>query len=104
MKKADKKLIIVLAAVGVIALAAVLLCSQKGTRVVITQDKKQLFSGSLYYNQTIELGTNVVEIKNGSVDVVSATCKNKVCVNHKKITKKGEQIVCLPNKIIITVK
>lgn len=104
MKKADIKLIIVLAAVGVIALAAVLLCSKKGTKVVITQDRQQLFSGSLYYNQTLDLGTNVVEIKNGKVDVVSATCKNQVCVNHKKITKKGEQIVCLPNKIVITIK
>lgn len=104
MKKADIKLIITLAAVGVIALAAVLLCSQKGTTVVITQDKQQLFSGSLYYNQTIDLGTNVVEIKNGKVDVISADCKNQVCVDHKKITKKGEQIVCLPNKIIITIE
>ncbi|MBO5089523.1 MAG: NusG domain II-containing protein [Clostridia bacterium] len=104
MKKADIKLIIVLAAVGVIALAAVLLCSQKGTRVVITQDKKQLFSGSLYYNQTLDLGTNVVEIKNGKVDVISADCENQICVDHPKISKKGQQIVCLPNKIVITIK
>lgn len=104
MKKADIKLIIVLAAVGVIAFAAVLLCSQKGTRVVITQDKKQLFSGSLYYNQTLDLGTNVVEIKNGKVDVISADCENQICVDHPKISKKGQQIVCLPNKIVITIK
>ncbi len=104
MKKSDIKLIICLAVAGIIALAAVLLCSQKGTTVVITQNKQQLFKGSLYYNRTVDLGTNVVKIKNGRVDVISADCENQICVDHPKISKKGQQIVCLPNKIIITIK
>ncbi len=104
MKKADVKLIVFLSVAAIIAFAAVLLCSHKGTTVVITQNNQQLYKGSLYYNTTVDLGTNLVEIKNGKVDVVSAECKNQICVNHKKITKKGEQIVCLPNKIIITIK
>lgn len=104
MKKSDIKLIICLAVAGVIALAAVLLCSQKGTTVVIKRDKEQVFKGSLYYNQTVDLGTNLVKIKNGKVDVISADCENQVCVNHPQISKKGQQIVCLPNKIVITIK
>lgn len=104
MKKADVKLIIALVFVGITLLVAVLLFSQKGTTVVITKEKQQLYKGSLYYNQTVDLDTNTVEIKNGTVDVIAADCKNQVCVNHKKITKKGEQIVCLPNEIIITIK
>lgn len=104
MKKADIKLIICLSVAGIVAFAAILLCSRKGTTVVIRKNKEQLYKCSLYYNQTIDLGTNVVEIKNGEVDVVWANCNNGDCVKQKKITKKGEQIVCLPNEIIITVK
>ena len=104
MKKADVKLIICLAAVGVILLAAVLLCSKNGKTVVITQNNKQIYSGALSENKVIDLKTNVIEIKNGRVDVTWAVCKNQICVNHKTISKKGEQIACIPNKILITVE
>ena len=104
MKKADIKLIICLIAVGIIALAAVLLCSKNGKTVVITQNNKQIYSGSLYEEKVIDLKTNVIEIKNGKVQVVSAVCKNQICVKHKQISKKGEQIACIPNKILITVE
>lgn len=104
MKKADVKLIICLAAVGVILLAVVLLCSKTGKTVVITQNNKQIYSGSLYEDKVIDLKTNIIEIKNGKVDVKEAVCKNQICVKHKQISKKGEQIACIPNKILITVE
>ncbi len=104
MKKADIKLIICLVAVGIIALTTVLLFAKNGKTVVITQNNKQLYSLSLSEDKIIDLGTNIIEIKNGKVDVTEAKCKNQICVNHRKISKKGEQIVCIPNKIIITVE
>ena len=104
MKKADVKLIICLAAVGVVSLMAVLLCSKDGKTVVITQNNKEIYSASLNEDKVIDLETNVIEIKNGKVDVKESVCKNQICVNHKKISKKGEQIACIPNKILITVE
>ncbi len=104
MKKTDIKLIICLLAVGIIALAVVLLCSKNGKTVVITQNNKEIYTGPLYQEKKIDLKTNVIEIKNGKVDVTSAVCKNQICVNHKQISKKGEQIACIPNKILITVE
>ena len=32
-----------------------------------------------------------------------ANCKDKICVNHNKINKNNESIICLPNKVIVTV-
>lgn len=104
MKKADLKLIICLLVAGLIALAAVLLCAKDGKTVVITQNNKVIYSGSLNEDKVIDLKTNVIEIKNGTVEVKEAVCKNQICVNHKKISKKGEQIACIPNKILITVE
>lgn len=48
--------------------------------------------------------TNIVEIKNKSAKVISAECPDKICVNHKSISKSGESIICLPNKVIVTVE
>ena len=104
MKKADIKLIICLIFEGIIDLLAVLLFSNSGKTVIITKDNKQIFSGSINENKKIDLGTNVIEIKNGEVEVTSAVCNNQICVNHKKISKSGEFIACVPNGILITVE
>ena len=52
----------------------------------------------------IELTGNTVEIKDGAVAVTNADCKNQICVNHAAITKKGESIICLPNKVIAEIE
>lgn len=48
--------------------------------------------------------TNVVVIQDGYVSVSEADCPDKICVNHRKINKTGESIICLPNKVVITVE
>lgn len=50
-----------------------------------------------------EEGQNVVRIANGTVDVVSATCSNQICVDHDPISQAGEEIVCLPHGVVIDV-
>ena len=42
-------------------------------------------------------------IKDGVADVSEATCPDKICVNHSVIKRTGESIVCLPNRVVITV-
>ena len=78
--------------------------SSSGEKVIIKQDNTVLYELSIFENKKVELAGNTVEIKNGKVDVIAASCKNQICVKHKKIEKKGESIVCLPNKVIIEIK
>lgn len=52
---------------------------------------------------TTELGENVVVIKNGRVTVKSADCPDKICVEHRAISKAGETIVCLPHKVVVEI-
>ena len=44
-----------------------------------------------------------MRIANGTVDVVSATCSNQICVDHDPISQAGEEIVCLPHGVVIDV-
>ena len=47
---------------------------------------------------------NTVIIKGGEVTVSASSCKNQVCVRHGSISKSGESIVCLPNRLIVTIE
>ena len=47
---------------------------------------------------------NVVEISNGTVSVTEASCKNQVCVKHGSISRSGESIVCLPNRMVVRIE
>ena len=48
-------------------------------------------------------GTNILKIEGGTARIVSANCKNQICVNSGKISYEHERIVCSPNKIEVTV-
>ena len=39
----------------------------------------------------------------GKVWVEDADCPDKICQKHKAISKKGESIVCLPNRIVVKI-
>jgi len=49
-------------------------------------------------------GMNVVKIEAGYADVISASCPDKTCVNHRKINKNGQTIVCLPHKLVVQIE
>ena len=49
-----------------------------------------------------EFGVNVVEIGNSCVSISESDCKNRLC-NKETISKKGQSIVCLPNKLSVTI-
>ena len=47
---------------------------------------------------------NVLKIVDGEADIISASCPDQYCVEHRKVSKNNETIVCLPNKLIVTIK
>ncbi|MBQ6848407.1 MAG: NusG domain II-containing protein [Clostridia bacterium] len=50
-----------------------------------------------------ELGENVILIKGGIAQIISADCRDKICVHHEAISKSGETIVCLPHKLVVVI-
>lgn len=44
-----------------------------------------------------------VEISEGKVRVIDSTCRDKLCIKEGWISHIGESIVCLPNRISITI-
>lgn len=46
---------------------------------------------------------NRLVISGGKAFMETATCPDGICVAHKSIFRDGESIVCLPNRVVITV-
>lgn len=105
MKKRD---IILIASVLLVALALLLvveLTKEEGARVIVKVDGNEIAEYLLTENGTYELngGSNILVIEDGKAYLADANCPDKLCVHQGKISRTGEVITCLPNKLTITV-
>lgn len=82
---------------------------EQGQRIVIARNGDNYGTYSLEKDQSISIKnedgdvTNVVVIEDGVVHMESATCPDHLCMHQKSISMDKETIVCLPNKVTITV-
>ena len=102
----DILLIAVLLFISAISVGLLMLNRTVGERVVVEQNGAQIASYLLTVDGEYALngGTNVLVIEDGEAYLRYADCPDKVCVNTGKIKYEGQTIVCLPNKIAITVR
>ena len=49
-------------------------------------------------------GTNELVIADGQVWLEEASCPDKLCVHQGKIQYAGQSIICLPNKVSVTIE
>ena len=113
MTKGDKILIFVVIIVNVFILVVInqslFSYEEKYISIQVNWEeiKTILFSDDLI-GKTIpiktEYGYNLIEIGDGKVRVVEADCPDKLDVKQGYISKVGEVIVCLPNRLVIEIK
>jgi len=109
MKKSDFIVIAAVLAVAIIILAVLYgTKSDAGSFVQIEVDGKVVDTLPLDTDTQREIetengGTNRLVIKDGYASVTQASCPDGICVNHKRINRPGESIICLPNKVVISV-
>ena len=81
---------------------------QTGGYVSVQVDGEVLMELPLSQDVWIVLGegehTNTLVIENRRARVVEATCPDQICVNQWPVQYEGESIVCLPHKLVVTVK
>lgn len=105
MKKRDIILILSVLLIAAALFLVVELTKEDGARVVVKVDGNKVAEYSLSENATYELngGTNTLVIENGKAFLKDANCPDKLCVHQGKISRTGEVITCLPNKLTVTV-
>ena len=103
----DVIFISVLLLIFCIAGLLVMLSGKEGDTVTITVDKVVFGEYSLHEDRTVEIRSgdawNILIIKDGQATVESASCPDGICSSHRAIFRDGESIICLPNKVVISV-
>ena len=78
-----------------------------GSYITVTVDGKEYGTYSLSEEQTITIGEgehiNTITIKDGKAYMASASCPDQLCVNQMAINYDKQSIICLPNKVAVTV-
>ncbi|MBO4429678.1 MAG: NusG domain II-containing protein [Clostridia bacterium] len=108
--KNDLVLIGTLLAVLVLIGLALWLLRGEGDIVVVEVNGTAYGSYALNIDRTVEIRTgeggkelNLLVIKDGKAYVETATCPDGICAAHRPIFRRGESIICLPHKVVITV-
>ena len=74
-------------------------------KAVIRDDGEQYGESDLSKDQTIDIqGTNTLEILGGKARMSFADCPDKLCVHQKAVSRDGESIICLPNKVVVSIE
>jgi hypothetical protein len=91
--------------IAVIIALAVMLISDDGGYVVVRVVGEETARYSLQKDGEYLLngGTNTLRIEGGEAFLVSANCPDKLCLKQGHVSKSGECITCLPNKLTVTV-
>ena len=103
----DILLIAVLLLVAAVGALYLFVFRGAGNTVTVTVDGQLYATYAL--SDTVEVdidsgdGTNRLIIRDGKAFVETASCPDGICVAHRPIFRDGESIVCLPNRVVVTV-
>ncbi len=113
MKKNDIILIAVLLMAALLTVAGMRIWQMNNTKaaakVVVTIDGQVYGTYPLSEDRTERIDLpdgsyNILTISGGYADVTEASCPDQICVKHNHIKYSKESIVCLPNKVVVTVE
>ena len=109
LRRNDVIFIVALLVVVAVAGACLYFFRGEGDTVTVSVDGEVIATYPLDQDRVENIhtgkdGLNRLIIKDGKAWVEQASCPDGICAAHKPIYREGESIVCLPNKVVITVK
>ncbi len=103
--KADIIIVLSLFIFALILVLAVLGSRTEGDRVTVKIDGTVVATYSLSEAGEYDVGeNNTIVIEDGCVYMKDAVCPTGSCIRTGKIRYVGESIVCLPNRVVITIE
>jgi hypothetical protein len=112
MKRSDRITgVVILIAVILVSISWIVIHRTRGTVAVVRVDGKVVATVDLTLRepQTLHitgvLGPLVIAADgNGSIRVTEATCPDQICVHTVPARSPGDQIICVPNHMVITIE
>ena len=95
-------------------LIGILLClplfwgGRKGAAVQVRVDGSVVETFPLEHERVYQIvngngGTNLLRISGGEAWLEEASCPDKLCVKMGRISRSGQSIICLPNKVTVEI-
>lgn len=105
MKKRD--FITIISIISLVALCFFITIFNKGEKgqfVKVIKDNTLVGTYPISDDYILDLGTNKVVISDNTVYMKDCSCPDLLCQKQKAISYCGEHIVCLPNKIVVSIE
>lgn len=81
--------------------------SSSGEKIIVIVDKRKEYIYPLNVDRIVEfkgkIGMIKLEIRDKKAKVIKSSCPQKICMKTGWIENKGEQIICVPNRVIIRI-
>jgi len=107
LKIGDLILIGLLSLVIIVSFLTLHLLRINGEFVSIYVEGNQIYRLSLKEDTEIKvngiMGVTRIRVQKGSVTIVEAPCPNKICKKMGKISRSGEILVCVPNRLVLRI-
>ena len=109
LNKRDIILIVSLLLVGIIALVIWhFVYSVDGSYITVEQRGNLIGTYPLNVDKEIDIEyrgdvVNKIVIEDGYCHMEEAECPDHLCIKQGKVNKSGQTIVCLPNRVVVTV-
>lgn len=111
----DIVLILVVLAIGIGILLVTRSGREQGAYVVVMVQNREVARYSMTNNEVYDINanngnngdndyTNKIEINDGRVRMIEASCPNHLCIRQGWIRFEGQSIICLPNKVTVIVR
>jgi hypothetical protein len=112
MKRSDRiTAVVILVAVALVVVSWIVMHCTRGTVAVVHVDGKVVVTVDLTSRepQTLHitgvLGPLVIVADGkGSIRVTESTCPDQICVHTIPARSPGDQIICVPNRMVITIE
>lgn len=107
--KGDFLIVAFVLALSLLIGAYFILPKGEATIAVITMDGKILKEIDLSNTKNTTFNIDytahyIIEVKDKKIRIIEATCPDKICVATGFISKAGQVIACLPNRLLIEIK
>ncbi|TDI99764.1 MAG: NusG domain II-containing protein [Caldithrix sp.] len=107
LTRGDKILASALILISILSFTVLKAVKQPGQIAVIKVENRQKFSKNLNraekFSVSGHISETVIEIVDGAIRIIGSGCPQKLCVRQGSIRQIGEIIVCVPNKLIISI-
>lgn len=80
----------------------------QGGEVVVSEDGYELYRLPLKEEARVHIGDdekfNILVVSGGEAYIEDASCPDHICVKSGGVSFEGQTIVCLPNKVVISIE